>query len=145
MSKSLHISLRSGERIYINGAVLKADRKVSLELMNDATFLREDHILQPDETTTPLRQLYFVLQTMLLDPGAGAEPRQIFDLWYASLVRAFANEQVLCGLAAVNNLVEAGNVFEALKVLRKVFPIEDSILGQGHGESPRRMEAVACR
>lgn len=29
--KSLRISLRAGERIYVNGAVLRPDRKVALE------------------------------------------------------------------------------------------------------------------
>jgi len=39
VSKSMHISLRPGEKLYLNGAVLRADRKMSLELLNDATFL----------------------------------------------------------------------------------------------------------
>ena len=32
----MHITLRAGEKLYLNGAVLRADRKVSIELMNDA-------------------------------------------------------------------------------------------------------------
>ena len=64
--RTMHLNLRAGERVYINGAVVRADRKVSLELMNDATFLLEGHVLQPDEATTPLRQLYFAAQTMLI-------------------------------------------------------------------------------
>ena len=56
----MQISLKAGERIYINGAVVRVDRKVSIELMNDVVFLLEAHVLQAEETTTPLRQLYFV-------------------------------------------------------------------------------------
>ena len=37
----MHITLRPNEKIYINGAVLKVDRKVSFELLNDAVFLLE--------------------------------------------------------------------------------------------------------
>ena len=36
---TIQISLRAGQRIFVNGAVIRADRKVTLELLNDATFL----------------------------------------------------------------------------------------------------------
>ena len=65
----MHITLRAGERLFLNGAVIKADRKVCLELMNDATFLLEAHVMQPDKATSPLRQLYFIVQTMLMSPA----------------------------------------------------------------------------
>ena len=42
----MNITLRAGERIYINGAVLRVDRKATLELLNDATFLLETHVMQ---------------------------------------------------------------------------------------------------
>ena len=57
----MRISLRAGERIYINGAVLRAERKLTFELLNNASFLLENHIIQAEEATTPLRQLYFAL------------------------------------------------------------------------------------
>lgn len=53
MSRPLRLSLRAGERIYMNGAVLRVDRKVSLELLNDASFLLEAHVLQAEAATTP--------------------------------------------------------------------------------------------
>ena len=40
------ISLRGGERIYVNGAVLRVDRKVTLELINDVAFLLESQVMQ---------------------------------------------------------------------------------------------------
>ena len=65
MSAPMRISLRAGERIYINGAVLRAERKLTFELLNNASFLLENHIIQAEEATTPLRQLYFALQAAL--------------------------------------------------------------------------------
>ena len=47
MKSTLRISLKSGERIFINGAVLRVDRKVAVEFLNDVTFLLENHVLQP--------------------------------------------------------------------------------------------------
>ena len=68
MKKPMCISLRGGERIYVNGAVLRVDRKVTLELINDVTFLLEGQVMQVADATTPLRQLYFVVQLMLMSP-----------------------------------------------------------------------------
>ena len=74
----MHISLRAGEKIYINGAVLCADRKVSLELLNDATFLLEAHVMKVENATTPLRQLYFIVQIMLMNPTDSKAAREMF-------------------------------------------------------------------
>ena len=61
------LKLRAGEKLYINGAVIKVERKATIELLNDAAFLLEAHVIQPSEASTPLRQLYFVLQTQLME------------------------------------------------------------------------------
>ena len=49
MSGTLKITLKPNEKLYINGAVIRADRKVSLEFLNDVQFLLEAHVLQPGE------------------------------------------------------------------------------------------------
>lgn len=128
--KKLQISLKPGERIYVNGAVLKVDRKVSIEFLNDVTFLLEHHVLHPNDTRTPLRQLYFVIQTLLIDPANGAEARTMFYESLASLLLSFENAAILKGLADVRDFYDRGRLFDALKVLRTLFPIEDSIIGQ---------------
>jgi flagellar protein FlbT len=129
--KKLHISLKPGERIYVNGAVLKVDRKVSIEFLNDVTFLLEHHVLHPEDTRTPLRQLYFIVQTVLIDPANGADARAMFHTSLASLLASFENAKIRDGLAEVRDLFERGRPFDALKVLRPLFAIEDDILTQG--------------
>lgn len=131
MKKGLHISLRPGERIYVNGAVLKVDRKVSVEFLNDVTFLLEHHVLLPEDTRTPLRQLYFIIQTVLIDPANSAQARTMCENSFSSLLEAFENAKVRDGLAEVRSLFEQGRAFDALKVLRPLFAIEDKILAEG--------------
>lgn len=131
MRKGLHITLRPGERIYVNGAVLKVDRKVSIEFLNDVTFLLEHHVLLPEDTRTPLRQLYFIVQTVLIDPANSSEAQAMFGKSFASLLEAFENEKIREGLAEVRELFDQGRAFEALKVLRPLFAIEDAILAEG--------------
>ncbi|RDJ27883.1 flagellar biosynthesis repressor FlbT [Bosea caraganae] len=130
MKKSMHLSLRANEKIYVNGAILKVDRKVSVELLNDATFLLEGHVLQPDQTTTPLRQLYFVVQTMLIDPKNGEVARAMFDRMLMSTARIFEDRAILAGLAQIDTLVDGGRHFEALKQLRLLFVTEAEIVAR---------------
>jgi flagellar protein FlbT len=128
MKKALHISLRPGERIYVNGAVLKVDRKVSIEFLNDVTFLLEHHVLQPEDTRTPLRQLYFVVQMALIDPSAGPNARELFSSLFGPMLEAFENPKIRKGLAEVQDFFQRGRIFDALRVLRPLFAIEDAIL-----------------
>jgi flagellar biosynthesis repressor protein FlbT len=136
----MHISLRSGEKIYLNGAVIRVDRKVSIELLNDVTFLLEAHVMQPQDTNTPLRQLYFVVQTMLIDPASAERARAMFKQSIALMLEAYDNPQVVAGLKTVESLVEQDRRFEALKAIRALFPIEARILAKHATET--RVEAA---
>ncbi len=126
---AIRLSLRAGERIFINGAVLRTDRKVSLELLNDATFLLENHVLQPEDTTTPLRQLYFAAQMMLIDPALCEQARATFKQMLKDMFAAFGDTKILNALKTVDELVHNGRVFEALKTIRAQYPREAEIMG----------------
>jgi flagellar protein FlbT len=123
----MRISLRAGERIYINGAVLRADRKLTFELLNNANFLLENHILQAEDATTPLRQLYFALQTLMIEPSSNTA-RDAYLRIAAAAREAFSTTDVVVGLRLVGRLVESGRIFEALKTLRSLFAVEATIL-----------------
>ncbi|MGO4707446.1 flagellar biosynthesis repressor FlbT [Microvirga sp. 2MCAF38] len=133
MNRSMHLSLRAGERIFINGAVLRVDRKVTIELLNDATFLLENHVLQVEHATTPLRQLYFVAQALLIDPGSTEKALSMFRELHVATRGSFEHENILSGLTSVSELVEAGRTFDALKILRSLFSTENDVLsGNAH-------------
>ena len=135
MSKPMLISLRPGERVYINGAVVQVDRKVTIELLNDAMFLLEGHVMHYDETTTPLRQLYFVVQTMLMDPLNADNTRALFKHIFSATVEAFNNEAIIGGLKVVETLVASNRPFEALRAIRSLYPLEEAVLpirGKAH-------------
>ena len=108
--------------------MLKVDRKVSIELMNDAVFLLEAHVMLEHNATTLVRQLYFIVQTMLMEPSEVAENKRIFHEQYVALSQAYDNLSILEGLVKVAGLVEKRRHFEALKTLRGLFSVEDAIL-----------------
>jgi flagellar protein FlbT len=128
MKSTLRISLKSGEKIFINGAVLRVDRKVALEFMNDVTFLLENHVLQPEQATTPLRQLYFIAQMMLINPEGKDHSLALFRRSVSMLLNCFQNDEVLAELKRIDGLVATGKAFDALKAIRGLYTIEERIL-----------------
>ena len=128
MKKPMCISLRGGERIYVNGAVLRVDRKVTLELINDVAFLLENQVMQVADATTPLRQLYFVVQLMLMSPHDVEEAKGVYREQRCALVAVCENPEMLRGLEAIEDMVEAKRYYDALRKIRTLFDIEQSIL-----------------
>jgi flagellar protein FlbT len=124
----MNISLRADEKLYINGAVIRVDRKVSIELLNDVTFLLETHVMQANEATSPLKQIYFVIQIMLMDPsatqGATTLSRKLID----SALRTFETPEILSGLKTVDELIARSRNFDAMKTLRGLFSLEQTVM-----------------
>ena len=141
MKATLKISLKPNEKIYINGAVVRVDRKVSLELLNDVQFLLENHVLQAEEASTPLRQLYFIVQIMLMNPDGAGQALSMFRKSLPLLLASFADEQVKTALKNIDRLVSEGHVYDALKAIRALYPLEKGILEQGLQVSPTLVES----
>ncbi|KQP70930.1 flagellar biosynthesis repressor FlbT [Methylobacterium sp. Leaf111] len=124
----MRLSLRAGERVYVNGAVLRVDRKVSLELLNDATFLLETHVLQAEAATTPLRQLYFAVQALVIDPANADGARELCRTLQAGLLAVVADPEIREGVLGAGRLVEAGRLIEALKLIRGLYAAEAALM-----------------
>jgi flagellar protein FlbT len=143
MSTALSLLLKAGDQIYLNGAVIRADRKVRIEVLNDATFLLGSHILQPDQAATPLKQIYFAIQTMMMQPSEAAEPARLARKMAAAAVAAFANRDVIDALIGVVADLDDGRPYAALKRLRSVFPLEALILAADASCLPQDKENAA--
>jgi len=143
MKNTLKITLKANEKIYINGAVIRADRKVSLELLNDVQFLLEGHVLQPEAATTPLRQLYFIIQVILMNPQGAPEAREMLRRSMPLLLATFSDEGIRAALKNIDRMVNEEHVFEALKALRALYPREASIL-ESHGLQPMALTLTAA-
>jgi flagellar protein FlbT len=122
------LKLRAGEKLYINGAVIKVERKATIELLNDATFLLEAHVLQPDDAKTPLRQLYFVLQTLLMERDSSPETLRLFNEMLSATRQALGGGALADGLRGADALVESGRIFEAMKTIRGMFALETELM-----------------
>ena len=120
----MNIFLRARERIYINGAVIRVDRKTTIELLNEATFLLENHVMQAHEATTPLRRIYFAVQVMLMDPATAEQTAKLARTLIDDARAVFMTPEIQSGLQNVVSLINRSRNFEALKTLRSLFPLE---------------------
>lgn len=120
----MNITLRAHERLFINGAVIRADRRVTIELMNDVVFLLENHVIQPSEATTPLRQIYFVAQVILMDGRPTDDTKRLVNEFLDKAMATFRNEQISEGLKRVKALLDKERYFETLKALRALYALE---------------------
>ena len=120
----MNITLRSGERLYLNGAVIRVDRKTTIELLNDAAFLLESHVMQAADATTPFRQIYFAVQIALMDPSCGSTVGPVIETLITQTEAAVKSAALIAALASARDLIARGRHFEALKTLRANYAVE---------------------
>lgn len=113
------IHLKKGERIYVNGAVLRFDRRTSLEFLNDVSFLLEDYVMQVEEAATPLQQLYLTIQTILIDPLSATLSRELYKHLFHNLRISAGSAREALMLDEVDAQVSQERYFGALKILRR--------------------------
>lgn len=142
MKHTLKISLKPQEKIYINGAVIRVDRKVSIELLNDVQFLLESHVLQASDASTPLRQLYFMVQLMLIEPQASAQARDLFRKSLPMLIASFSDQHICATLKQVDQLISEGSVYEALKAIRSLYDREALAIEMANRTAPEPRRAA---
>ena len=65
----LHITLRDGEKVVINGAVLRSAGRAEIVVENAAAILRGRDVMSPKEADTPAKRLYFACMLAYLDPA----------------------------------------------------------------------------
>lgn len=85
--------------------------------------------MQPESTTTPMRQLYFVLQAIVIDPQGSAQAREIFEASVNMMLETYSTGTILDGLVSIKALVQRGSTFAALTLVRRLMAVEDAILG----------------
>jgi flagellar protein FlbT len=126
--KPILLSLNAGDKLYLNGAVIQTSRKISLELLNEATFLLQQHVMQVSQATTPSRQMYFIMQTMLMDPKNAAQIRPLLSKSLSDLMTASEDVEAVRLLRTVGELLARDKLFEAMKTTRALYKIEDRIM-----------------
>ncbi len=124
---ALRLKLKAGERVIIGGAVIRnGSSRTELFVENDTPVLREPDVLRPEDVRTPCERIYLTLQLMYVDDRAPG--------WYAEAYRELKEEVVAAApscrplLSAIDDLVESGRLFQALRHARRLIEHERELV-----------------
>lgn len=124
----LKITLRDGEKMVVNGAVLRAAGRTSFWLENEASVLRGREIMSPEEADTPARRLYFACMMAYLDPERIEGYRQDILALLGDLMAALESPHAKASCAAFAHEVAQGNYYRALSECRQLIGHEAQLL-----------------
>jgi len=125
----LKLSLKPGEKLVLNGAVItNGDKRASLIIQNKACLLREKDIMQPDEAVTPARRIYLPIMMMYLDPEGSDQYYNDFALRMTEFMGAITNRQALASCVEISRDVMGGAYYRALVQCKKLFDFERELL-----------------
>lgn len=123
----LKLKLRAGESVYISGALIRnGSTSTELEILNKVPILREKDIMLESDIQTSCEQLYFLVQTLYLQPGNEAELIKLFSKLSENIVHAAPSMSSI--MEAVYDKVALKAYFDALKCARKLIKYESSLV-----------------
>lgn len=131
----LKIELRPGERVVINGAVIEGavDHRTEFVILNRAVIMRERHILKQENANTPAKRVYFAIQMLYidLDPQSREQYLEWYQRYYKELYETTTLKPIKEALELINDHMDQGSAYDALKVCRKLIEIEAPLLEMG--------------
>ena len=131
MAATFKVHLRAGERFYLNGALVRAERKVTLTIENKAVFLLEEHVMAASAATTPLRQHYIAVQSMIIEPMRASELMEHYRASYQLLATIVSDDGVAEELVTIDTSVVEGRLFEGLNRLKALIVRDETEVKPG--------------
>ena len=123
----LKIQLKPKERVIINGAVIEGhdDARTEIVVLNNASVMRQKHILQSDEANTPVKRLYFALQMLYIEDRENHEPyKKSFEQYHKDLDDTLSLPAIKVSLGLIKQAVTQEKYYDALKVCRELIKVE---------------------
>jgi len=127
----LRITLKSGERLFIGGAVVSNDGSTChLIVHNKVPILRQKEILTEAKAITPCMQIYLMIQLMYMDEGNVAKYHKIYWQLVREVVQAAPSTIPL--IDRTSTAILAGQYYQALKQARKLIHYEKELVQYVH-------------
>lgn len=124
---SLKLSLKPGEKLIIDGAVItNAGPKCNLVVENTVPLLREKDILTEKNAKSPAKRIYFAVQLMYIDQIHLQAHHETYWLRVREFLEAVP--RALPIIEKMSHQVLAGEYYLALKTCKKLIALEEEIL-----------------
>lgn len=126
----LVLKLAPKERVLINGAVIEnGDRRSRLAILTpNAHILRLRDAIHPEQVTTPVRRVCYIVQLVLSGDAEPKQARQQLLRGIEQLSQVFTDPDSRGLLNAASSAVLADQHYQALKLLRGLLPREERLL-----------------
>lgn len=122
----LKVVLKDKERIIINGAVIAAQGRVSLEIKNRAVILRGKEFMTDEEGTTPARKLYHATMLAYIDSDNRTKHQDAIVVLVAAVMATQQNLEAAALCVAFAQKVASDEYYPALADCRQLMALEDA-------------------
>lgn len=128
---TLRISLRDGEQMIVNGAVLRASGRVELQVENRVSILRGREIISAEEAVSPARRLYLACMLTYIDePNRVIHQDRVVAL-LGDLLAALEAPRARTACLDFARLIALGDYYRALTTCRTLIDYETAALARG--------------
>lgn len=124
---ALKLTLKPDERIIVNGCAMRnSGRRHVLTIESQADVIRGQDLLDPEGAATPVRRVYFLIQTALTRTDLRDDLLTPIQKQLAVLATVFGGSNVAL-IFEVANFVSIGDYYKALRSLRPVMRHEEEV------------------
>lgn len=123
----LKLSLPRGEKLVVNGAVIKNDGpNVILVFENQAHIMRQKDIMTLEDASSPARRIYLAIQCAYIFAERRDEHMSEFESLLSEFREAAPSSEEISD--KIKKLADNGNLYGALKACRGLIKYEAEIL-----------------
>ena len=127
---TLRISLRDGEKVIVNGAVLSSIGRTDLRVENGASVMRGRDVMTPEEANTPARRLYYACMMAYIDPNDLVAYQNEIIVRVRELMDALESPDAKAACARFAQKAAAGQFYRALADCRWLISYEAQALAR---------------
>lgn len=139
----LKLTLKPDERIIVNGcAIRNSGRRHTLTIESHADVIRGQDLLEADGVATPVRRVYFLIQTALTRADLREDLVTPIQKQLAVLATVFGGGNTGQIFEAAN-FVSGGDFYKALSALRPVMRHEEIVLARVNATTTPVADAMA--
>lgn len=130
---TLRISLKDGDKVIVNGAVLRAIGRTSLCIESQAAILRGRDLMAAADATTPARRLYYACITAYTDHEIGAGHNAAILAALGEVFATMTSPQALATATEFAHRVAKSDHYRALADCRALMALEAGESGPQSG------------
>lgn len=123
---ALVIDLKPGEKILIGDAVITNDsQRTRMHISGDTPILREKDVMREEDTDTPCKKAYFLIQCMYM----ARNPNLYHGKYFATIKEIQkAAPKLAFFIVSINEKIIEGTYYKAMKEAKELIKLEKELI-----------------